>query len=234
MTTNSTDAADLRVIIADDHVVIREGLRMILETHGISVVAEAADGASALTNARALRPDVVLMDLRMPRTDGVAATRAIVAEELAAVLALTSFDEDELVFGAIRAGAAGFLLKTTAAGDLIDAVRRVAAGEGVLDPRVTRRALHALAAAPPGGDTGRELSAPGIEELTGREREVLGLLVAGESNARIAADLGISLPTVKTHVSRILAKLGAESRVQVLALVSGPGVDGARLGRMER
>ena len=243
-------APEPRVIIADDHAVIREALRMILEGHGIAVVAEAADGASAITNARALRPDVVLMDLRMPRTDGIAATREIVSQGFAAVLALTSFDEDELVFGAIRAGAAGFLLKTTAAAALVDAVRRVAAGEGVLDPRVTRRALAALAgegaavAADPDPDPGpglepvahrqsasrRAAALPGLEELTEREREVLDRLVEGESNARIGAALGISLPTVKTHVSRILVKLGAENRVQVLARLRRAGAYGARGG----
>ncbi|UOQ58845.1 response regulator transcription factor [Leucobacter allii] len=213
-----------RVLIADDHAMIREGLRMILERQGIEVVGEAADGAAAEGNARALRPDVVLMDLRMPGTDGIAATRRIVDEGIAAVLALTSFDEDELVFAAIRAGAAGFLLKTTEAAPLAEAVRRVAAGEGVLDPRVTRRALAALAdAVPDPASTVAAPAPPGLEALTERERQVLAGLAEGGSNARIAAALGISVPTVKTHVSSILVKLGAESRTHAVALLRPVG-----------
>lgn len=231
-----------RVILADDHGMIREGLRMILESHGIEVVGEAADGATAVRNAAALRPDVVLMDLRMPGMDGVTATREIVAAEYAEVLVLTSFDEDELVMSAIRAGAAGFLLKTTEAAPLVDAVIRVSRGEGVLDPRVTKRALAALARqpAPPGqngglgrngglaqagqithagaGATGEQQAQQGLSGLTLREREVLDALCEGHSNARIAARLGISVPTVKTHVSSILVKLGAESRTHAVAL----------------
>ncbi|MFV0432542.1 MAG: response regulator [Leucobacter sp.] len=245
-----------RVIIADDHGMIREGLRMILEVHGIEVVGEAADGASAVGNARALRPDVVLMDLRMPGIDGVEATRQIVAEGTAEVLVLTSFDEDALVFAAIGAGAAGFLLKTTEGGALVDAVRRVAAGEGVLDPRVTRRALAAVArdgsvggaggvgvagaaaggaaaggaaavgaagGAAAGGAAGAAAAWPArlakqFPQLTARECEVLDALCAGDSNASIATALGVSVPTVKTHVSNILVKLGAESRTHAAAI----------------
>ncbi len=203
------------VLIADDHGMIREGLRMILETHDIEVVGEAADGAIAVRNAASLRPDVVLMDLRMPGMDGVAATEAIVRDGSAEVLVLTSFDEDELVFAAIRAGAAGFLLKTTEALPLVHAVRAVAAGEGVLDPRVTRRALAALAAS----DESDTKEAPGWRDaLTSREREVLQAVRQGHSNASIATALGISIPTVKTHVSGILVKLNAESRAHAAAL----------------
>ncbi len=205
-------AAEPRVLIADDHGMIREGLRIMLESQGIQVVGEAADGAVAISNAAALRPDVVLMDLRMPGVDGIAATAAIVAAGTADVLVLTSFDEDDLVLAAIRAGAVGFLLKTTGAGPLVDAVRRVAAGEGVLDPRVTRRALAAVAPDATATDP------PGAQELTEREREVLAALRAGYSNARIGTRLGISVRTVKTHVSNILAKLGAESRTHAAAL----------------
>lgn len=207
-----------RVLLADDHAMIREGLRIMLSTHGIEVVGEAADGAVAIRNARALRPNIVLMDLRMPGTDGIEATRHIVAEELADVIVLTSFDEDELVLGAIRAGAVGFLLKTTDAASLIDAVRRVAAGEGVLDPRVTRRALAAVTAEP-----ASKGALPGLDSLTEREHDVLDGICAGWSNARIGRMLGISVPTVKTHVSNVLAKLGANSRTHVAALVRDHG-----------
>lgn len=211
----------LRVLLADDHGMIREGLRMILESHGVEVVGEAADGVSAVRNAAALRPDVVLMDLRMPGMSGAEATREIVTAGHAEVLVLTSFDEDELVFEAIRAGAAGFLLKTTEADPLVDAVRRVASGEGVLDPRVTRRALAALAESP------QRESVPvhGLDELTSREREVLLAIRDGLSNSRVASALGISVPTVKTHVSSILLKLGAESRAHAAALVRDVPLD---------
>ncbi len=212
-----------RVLIADDHGMIREGLRIILEGQGIEVVGEAVDGASAVRNAGALRPDVVLMDLRMPGVDGVAATREIVAAGTAEVLVLTSFDEDELVFAAIGAGAAGFLMKTTEAAPLVEAVRRVASGEGVLDPRVTRRALAALAAAD--GAHADLPSPPGLELLTAREREVLAALREGRSNAAIGERLGISVPTVKTHVSSILVKLGAESRAHAAALARDAALD---------
>lgn len=205
-----------RVLIADDHGMIREGLRMILESHRIEVVGEASDGASAVHNAAALRPDVVLMDLRMPGMDGVEATSQIVRDGSAEVLVLTSFDEDELVFAAIGAGAAGFLLKTTEAAPLVEAISRVAAGEGVLDPRVTKRALAAIASSVSINDSPKS---PGIDDLTAREREVLRALRDGMSNARIAIYLGISIPTVKSHVSAVLVKLGAESRSHVAALV---------------
>lgn len=210
-----------RVLIADDHGMIRDGLRMILESHGVEVVGEASDGAAAIRNAAALRPDVVLMDLRMPGVGGAEATREIVAAGHAEVLVLTSFDEDELVFEAIRAGAAGFLLKTTEADPLVEAVCRISRGEGVLDPRVTRRALAALAEAP----ALTAISVHGLDELTSREREVLGAMRDGLSNARIAAFLGISVPTVKTHVSSILLKLGAESRAHAAALARNATLD---------
>lgn len=205
-----------RVLLADDHGAIREALRLMLENHGLEVVGEAADGAVAVRNAAALRPDVVLMDLRMPGTDGVAATREIVAAGSAQVLVLTSFDEDELVEGALRAGAAGFLLKTTDAATLVEAVRRVAAGEGMLDPRVTRRALALIPRSP---QVTRE--AGELDLLTEREREVLEGMRAGRSNRQISDELGISLATVKTHVSSVLAKLGARSRSHAVAIAAG-------------
>ncbi|MDF2508958.1 MAG: two-component system response regulator [Microbacterium sp.] len=209
------------VLLADDHGAIRAGLRIMLEAHGITVVGEAADGDIAVRNAAALRPDVVLMDLRMPGRDGISATREIVERGLGDVLVLTSFDEDELVLGAIRAGAVGFLLKTVDAPALVQAVRSVAAGEGALDPRVTRRALAAVAQGmtpPPPGSNATERS-----DLTVREREVLDGILLGWSNAQLAARLRISIPTVKTHVSNVLTKLGARSRSHAAAIVRGEG-----------
>ena len=212
--------ASVRVLLADDHGAIREGLRIMLETHGIEVVGEAAEGDVAVRTAAALRPDVVLMDLRMPGRDGVSATREIVERGLADVLVLTSFDEDDLVMGALAAGAAGFLLKTADAPTLVQAVRAVAAGHGMLDPRVTRRALAAIVSAAP-----TDTAAPGVEvELTAREREVLEGIQSGLSNAQLAQRLGISVPTVKTHVSNVLAKLGARSRSHAAALVRSGAV----------
>ncbi|WP_424936774.1 MULTISPECIES: response regulator [Bacteria] len=216
-------ASSPTVLIADDHGAIRAGLRIMLEAHGIAVVGEAADGDVAVRNARALRPDVVLMDLRMPGRDGISATAEIVAEGLADVLVLTSFDEDELVHGAIRAGAAGFLLKTTDAAALVDAVRVIAGGDGVLDPRVTRRALAAARSGvgreEPAAPTGGSAAASGLGALTAREQEVLEGILHGWSNAQLADRLGISVPTVKTHVSNVLAKLGARSRSHAAAIV---------------
>lgn len=203
------------VLLADDHGAIRVGLRIMLEAQGITVVGENADGDVAVRNAAALRPDVVLMDLRMPGRDGISATAEIVKRGLGDVLVLTSFDEDELVWGAIRAGAVGFLLKTADAPTLVRAVRSVAAGEGALDPRVTRRALAAVSEA---------LTAPmqSLDEhpqLTIREQQVLDGILQGSSNAQLAMALRISVPTVKTHVSNVLAKLGARSRSHAAALV---------------
>ncbi|WP_435748554.1 response regulator [Microbacterium sp. PMB16] len=211
------------VLVADDHAAIRTGLRIMLEAHGAVVVGEAADGDAAVQNATALRPDVVLMDLRMPGRDGISATREIVERGVSDVLVLTSFDEDELVFGAIRAGAAGFLLKTVDAPALAAAVRSVAAGEGALDPRVTRRALAAVAqSSPEPASDPTEL--PRQPDLTAREQEVLDGILQGWSNAQLAQRLHISVPTVKTHVSNVLTKLGARSRSHAAALVRRRGV----------
>lgn len=207
-------ARTVRVLVADDHAAIRSGLRLMLETApDVEVVGEAGDGAAAVLNARALRPDVVLMDVRMPGVDGIAATEAIVAEGLADVLVLTTFDLDEYVLGALRAGAVGFLLKSTDAASLLEAVRRVGAGEGVVAPEVTRRVLAAFVAPEP-ERAPDAAAAAAVEQLTARERDVLACLVRGLSNADLADALGISEATAKTHVSRVLAKLGCASRLQ--------------------
>ncbi|HEY3465858.1 MAG TPA: response regulator transcription factor [Amycolatopsis sp.] len=214
------------VLVADDHSAIRTGLTMILaNAEGIEVVGEAADGAAAVRQARALRPDVTLMDVRMPGTDGIAATRELVTEGLSQVLVLTTFDLDEYVHAALRAGAAGFLLKSVEAPRLVEAVKLVAAGDGVLAPPVTRRLISAFAAA------SRE-PAPvprGLAELTEREREVLACLGAGLSNAQIGTRLHIGETTVKTHVSRVLTKLDLRSRVQAAIIAQENGLAAADL-----
>ena len=205
----------VKVLVADDHSAIRAGLTLILDNaEGIEVVGEAADGAAAIRQARALRPDVVLMDVRMPGTDGITATRELISAGLCEVLVLTTFDLDEYVDAALRAGAAGFLLKSVEAPRLIEAVKQVAAGEGVLAPQITRRLLTAFAA-----NAREAASAPaGLDELTDREREVLGCLGAGLTNAQIGTRLHIGETTVKTHVSRVLTKLNLRSRVQAAIL----------------
>ncbi|MFC7328568.1 response regulator [Marinactinospora rubrisoli] len=212
----------IRVIVAEDQWAVRSGLVMILDASpDIEVVAEAADGDEAVAAARRLRPDVVLMDVRMPRKDGISATRELTADGVD-VLILTTFDLDEYVFGALRAGAAGFLLKNIEAEDLIAAVRVVARGEGMIAPAVTRRLIREFAGAgrPPGRSAAvgeASWTAPGpaaIAQLTPREREVLGCVGEGLSNQQIARRLGITETTAKTHVSRILAKLDLRSRVQ--------------------
>lgn len=226
--TNGRDAGapperPVRVVIADDHAAIRAGVRLMLAgADDIEVVGEAADGAVAVRQARALRPDVVLMDVRMPGTDGIEATRAITSAGLADVLVLTTFDIDEYVFGALRAGAAGFLLKSVEPSALVDAVRRVAAGDGVLAPELTRRVLNAFVTpAPPAGP---EAAPADLAQLTARERDVLAALGRGLSNADLAQQLGISEATAKTHVSRVLAKLGCTSRVQAAIIAKEAGL----------
>ncbi|WP_280482820.1 response regulator transcription factor [Nocardia cyriacigeorgica] len=206
----------IRVLIADDHSAIRAGLRMILDAaEGIEVVGEAADGDVAVAQARALRPDVVLMDVRMPGVDGIAATARITADGVAKVLILTTFDLDEYVFRTLRAGASGFVLKSVSGQDLVASVRAVAAGDGVLAPEVTRKVIDAFAAAP---STQTHREPDGLADLTERELEVLECLGDGLSNAQIAARLFIGETTVKTHVSRVLTKLGVRSRVQAAIL----------------
>ncbi|MFI2104254.1 response regulator [Isoptericola sp. NPDC019693] len=185
----------------------------------VEVVGEAADGAQALEQVRALRPDVVLMDVQMPVMDGIEATRHIVADDLAKVLVLTTFDDDAYVDDALRAGASGFLLKNSDADRLVDAVRTVAAGHALLAPEVTRRVIERMVTgegAPPPGMTAGAPSDPRLDQLTPREREVLVLVGKGMSNAEIAGELFLGEATVKTHVSNVLAKLHLRDRVQAV------------------
>lgn len=211
----------IRVVLADDHETVRIGIRLILEDGGIEVVGEAGDGAAAVRLAEELRPDVVLMDVRMPGVDGIEATARIVAAGAAQVLVLTSFDLDDIVFGAIRAGAVGFVLKSTSAASLREAVAQVAAGDGVLAPEVTRRMLRAFVEQPA---PGRAAPHPLIASLTEREREVLALLGRGLSNAEISAELFVSPTTAKTHVSRTLGKLSVGSRMQAAVIAREAGL----------
>jgi DNA-binding NarL/FixJ family response regulator len=208
----------IRLLLVDDQPLLRTGFRMVLETQpDIDVVGEAGDGEQGVSMARALRPDVALMDVRMPGLDGIEATRRIVADEVATrILVLTTFDLDEYVFAALRAGASGFLLKDVPPQDLLTGIRAVAAGDAVVAPTVTRRLIDAFADQLPDPATGRSPLEARLAGLTAREREVLVEVAHGRSNAEIAESLTVSEATVKTHVGRILGKLGLRDRVQVV------------------
>jgi len=225
----------IRVLLADDQALIRAGFRVLLDAAGdLEVVGEAVNGEQAVELARRERADVVLMDIRMPGVDGLEATRRIAADDDLAgvkVVILTTFESDEYVYQALRAGASGFLVKDTEPEDLIRAVRVVAGGDALLSPSVTRRLITSLASRPGlGGQPGRPvMPGPSLSRLTEREREVLGLVAAGLSNDEIAAHLFLSPLTTKTHVSRIMTKLGARDRAQlvVMAYESGLVVPGS-------
>ncbi len=209
----------VRVLLVDDDALVRAGLRMVLSSAAdIEVVGEAADGVRALAAVREHRPDVVLMDIRMPEMDGITATAAL--RRLGAppeVIVLTTYQADEQVLGALRAGAAGFLVKHTPPADIVDAVRVVASGEAMLSPSVTRTLLSHFADA--GASDRRRAAAQRLGSLTEREREVALAVASGASNAEVAASLFVSEATVKAHVSRLFAKLGAVNRVQIAIVV---------------
>ena len=221
----------IRVVIADDHAMVRAGFRMILEAQSdIVVVGEAADGVEAVAVCREQAPDVVLMDVRMPRMDGLAATRellSVVAEPHPRVVILTTFDLDEYVYEALRAGASGFLLKDLPRDDLVDAVRVVAAGDALLAPSVTRRLITEFAARSVPPQAGAvEPADPRLDRLTARERDTLAQLAGGLSNAEIARELVVTEHTVKSHVASILAKLGLRDRVQAVVVAYESGLVG--------
>ncbi len=204
------------MLLVDDHAMVRSGFAMMLSVEDdLEVVGEAANGAEAVVVARAVRPDVVLMDVQMPVLDGIEATRRIVAEDLGRVVILTTFDRDDYLFDALDAGASGFLLKNAEPDQLVEAVRVVGSGSGILAPEVTRRVIERMT----GDRPARRRAAPaGLDRLTDREREVFVLVGRGLSNAEIARELFLGEATVKTHVSSCLAKLHLRDRVQAVVL----------------
>jgi DNA-binding NarL/FixJ family response regulator len=222
----------IRVLVVDDQALVRQGFAVILEAEpDLTVVGEAGDGAAAVAEAVAVRPDVVLMDVRMPGVDGIAATAEICARTPARVLMLTTYDLDEHVYDALRAGASGFLLKSMRGRELVEAVRVVAAGDALLAPTVTRRLIAEVVRKPPAA-SGRAPASPGLAAaatarlagLSPRETDTLRALARGLSNAEIAAELYVSEHTVKTHVSNLLAKLGLRDRVQAVVLAYESGL----------
>lgn len=219
MSTTST-TTPVRVLLVDDQQLVRSGFRMILSVvEDIEVVGEAADGAAAVRQARALRPDVVLMDVQMPGVDGIEATRQLVAEALGRVIMLTTFDRDDYLFDALDAGATGFLLKNSEADALVGAVRAAADGHALLAPEVTMRVIERMAAPSADGGPSAAQDVPGLDGLTDREYQVLLLVGEGFSNAEIAERLVLGEATVKTHVSSCLAKLHLRDRVQAVVWV---------------
>jgi DNA-binding NarL/FixJ family response regulator len=211
----------IRVVIADDQALLRGSFRLLIDlADDLTAVAEAADGAAAVSAVVEHRPDVVLMDIRMPVMNGIEATERICATTDARVLMLTTFDLDEYVYAALRAGASGFVLKDIPPADLLDAIRVVAAGDALLSPRVTRRLITAFTRSP------GPVAAPraGLEAITGREREVMVLVARGLSNAEIAAHLTLSTATVKTHVGRLLTKLDVRDRAQLVIVAYETGL----------
>ena len=222
--TGEADNGTVRVLIVDDQALVRAGFRMILDSEeGMEVVGEASDGDEAVAEALRLRPHVVLMDVRMPTLDGIEATRILLGREQAdtKVVMLTTFDMDEYVYEALRAGASGFLLKDVPPEQLIAGIRAVAGGEALLAPAVTRRVIEEFVRRPPGAERPRS---PRLDELTPREAEVLTLIARGLSNAEIADELVVSQATVKTHVARVLTKLELRDRVQAVVLAYESGL----------
>lgn len=218
----------IKVVLVDDDALVRTGLRLILGgSPDIDVVGEASDGMEGVATVQEQRPDVVLMDIRMPRLDGIAATRRVLAlEDPPQVIVLTTFDTDEMVIEALRSGASGFLLKSTRPERLVEAIRSVASGEPMLSPSVTAQLITRVTADAPaaGAAQARQRALARLAELTDREREVAVALGRGSSNADIARSLYMGLPTVKTHVSRVLTKLGLDNRTQVALLVHDAGL----------
>jgi DNA-binding NarL/FixJ family response regulator len=207
----------IKVLIADDHAAVRAGLVLICDgAADVTVTGEASDGVEAVELAHRLRPDVVVMDIRMPRLDGITATQRLAG--ISDVLILTTYGSDSHVFAALAAGAAGFLLKDTGAAELLDAIRVVARGDGLISPAVTRKLIAEFSRTRP-----RTITGPDLSQLTAREDEVFGLLGQGLSNAQIGGELGLAEATVKTHVSRILTKLDMRSRVQAAILAREHG-----------
>ena len=216
----------ISVVLADDQALMRMGFRMVLEAEDdINVVGEASDGTAALAQAKALHPDVILMDVRMPGMNGIEATELIAREcPGTRVLILTTFDLDEYAFAGLRAGASGFLLKDTRPTELAEAIRTVASGEAVVSPRITQRMLEMFASSLPNSGKPAQPSDPRIDSLTPREKEILVLISQGMSNAEIADRLVVSATTVKTHVGNVLAKLDVRDRVQAVVVAYETGL----------